>query len=210
MEIKVHDIIKFPNLDKLKRFSSIPEWVFTLSSASNYGVVRRMPISNKLIPIGLRGEGREQRFGTYIHEDDIVEVITPISLVDYIDGFNDRIYYRALKSIRDEFEKLHLLWGLTGSVGFEIATNINVTTIKSDIDISIYVEAIDEKLLTQVGEFLNRLDKKIDVQVEIPTVGAFLLNDYLKNQEIGFIVRTPFGPQLCSVQDGKITVLVVN
>lgn len=210
MEIKVHDIIKFTNIDKLKRYSSIPEWVYTTPSAFNFGVVRRMPISNKLIPIGLRGEGRAQRFGTYIHEDHIIEVIKPNSLVNRIDEFNDRFYYPTLKSIRDEFKKLNLTWGPTGSIGFEIATNINVTSLKSDIDLSIYMEAIDDELFMKVGEFLKSLDRKIDVQVEVPILGAFLLNDYLKNQETGFIVRTPFGPQLCKVRDRKVKVIEVN
>jgi phosphoribosyl-dephospho-CoA transferase len=210
MEIKVHDIIKFTNIDKLKRFSSIPDWVFSTPSASNFGVVRRMPISNKLIPIGLRGDGRARRFGTYIHEDHIEEVITPNSLVNRIDEFQDKIYYPTLKSIRDEFAKLDLSWGPTGSIGFEIATNMNVTSINSDVDISIYVEAIDQDLLEEVGGFLRSLDRKIDVQVEVPILGAFLLNDFLKNQEPGFIVRTPFGPQLCRVEEGKMKIVVVN
>lgn len=210
MEIKVHDIVKFTNIDKLKHFTVVPDWVFNTKSASNYGVVRRMPISNKLIPIGLRGKSREQRFGTYIHEENIVEVITPNSLVKYIDEFSDRIYYPILKSIRDEFSKLHLSWGPTGSIGFEMATNINVTSIRSDIDMTLYIESIDEELLTEVGRFINTFDKQIDVQIEIPIIGAFLLNDYTRNNETGFIIRTPFGPQLCSLQDGEIKVHVVN
>ncbi|MFP3918956.1 malonate decarboxylase holo-ACP synthase [Lysinibacillus telephonicus] len=210
MEIKVHDIIKFSNVDKLEHFTAVPEWVLNTAAASNYGVVRRMPISNKLIPIGLRGESREQRFGTYIHEENIVEVITPNSLVMCIDEFKKRIYYPTLKGLRDEFSKLNLSWGPTGSIGFEMATNINVTSMKSDIDISLYIESIDEELLKEVGRFIKTLDKQIDVQVEIPIIGAFLLNDYIRNYETGFIIRTPFGPQLCSIQDRKIKVLAVN
>lgn len=91
-----------------------------------------------------------------------------------------------------------------------MATNINVTSMKSDIDISLYIESIDEELLKEVGRFIKTLDKQIDVQVEIPIIGAFLLNDYIRNYETGFIIRTPFGPQLCSIQDRKIKVLAVN
>ncbi|MEK9196953.1 malonate decarboxylase holo-ACP synthase [Ureibacillus sp. 179-F W5.1 NHS] len=207
MEVKVHDIVKFNNLDQLEPISVIPEWVYDAQSAANYGVVRRMPVSNQLIPIGLRGNSREQRFGTFIHENHVVEVITPNSLVNRIDRFNNKFYYPILNEIRDQFQKFDLIWGPTGSIGFEIATSINVTTGKSDIDLSIYVDSIEESLLEEVGKCLNGFSKPIDVQVEVPNIGAFLLKDYLSNKDQGFIVRTAFGPHLCRIKDSKIKIL---
>lgn len=209
MEVKVHDIVKFNNLDQLEPISVIPDWVYDAQSAANYGVVRRMPISNQLIPIGLRGNSREQRFGTFIHENHVVEVMTPNSLVNRIDRFNDKFYYPILNEIRDQFQKFDLIWGPTGSIGFEIATSINVTTGKSDIDLSIYVETIEESLLEEVGKCLNGFSKPIDVQVEVPNIGAFLLKDYLNNKDQGFIVRTAFGPHLCRIKESKIKILQV-
>lgn len=208
MEIKVHDIIQFATIENLETLVNLPDWVTDASASKNFGVVRRMPIVNKIVPIGLRGETRAQRYGGFIHESNITQVITPVSLLDCIDKFNNQIYFSALNNIKKEFEKLQLLWGPTGSVGFEIATSIKVTTLNSDIDICLYVNQVNKELLVEVGKFLESLDRRIDVQVEVPSVGAFILNDYLKHAKTGFIVKNQFGPHLCTIANNQIKLLV--
>lgn len=207
MEIKVHDIVEFESIESLEKTIRFPEWIKSVPASQNFGVVRRMPIMNHIVPIGLRGETREQRFGTFIHASKILQVITPESLVDCIDEFKERIYFSAFKRIKEEFAKLQLRWGPTGSVGFELATSITVTTSSSDIDICIYLEQIDKELLTEVNTFLETLDKRIDVQVEISSIGAFLLKDFLMHENIGFLLRTPFGPQLCTTVNNQIKLI---
>lgn len=209
MDIKVHDLVQFKTIADLENPLNVPDWVKNAPASQKFGVVRRMPITNKTVPIGLRGDTREKRHGAFIHESNIVQVITPESLVNRIEQFKDQIYYPALKDIKDEFEKHHLTWGPTGSVGFEIATAIPVTSPTSDIDICVYVDEIDTALLGEVGHFLESRNRRIDVQVEVPAIGAFLLNDYLNSAETGFIVRTKFGPHLCTIVDSQIK-LVVN
>lgn len=206
MEIKVHDIVQFKTIEDIENVIGHPDWVKDAPAAKNFGVVRRMPITNKLVPIGLRGNTREQRYGAFLHENKIMQVISPVSLVHRIEieGLGNRIYYPALYSIKDEFEKYKLAWGPTGSVGFEIATSISATTPNSDIDICLYLNEIDTDLLVKVGRFLEGLDRRIDSQVEIPSIGAFLLNDYLKHAKTGFIVKTNFGPHLCTIENNRM------
>ncbi len=204
MEIKVHDIVQFETINHIETSIKLPDWVKDAPASQNFGVVRRMPITNKTVPIGLRGDTREKRFGAFIQESNIIELITPDSLVGRIDQFDDRLYFSALNTIKEEFEKDKLIWGPTGSVGFEIATSIPVTTTNSDIDICLYLEQIDTELLEKIGGFLESLDRRIDVQVEIPFIGAFILNDYLKNRDAGFIVKTKFGPHLCMIVNNQI------
>lgn len=208
MEIKVHDIVQFESIDHLEKIIPIPNWVNDAPASKNYGVVRRMPVTNQIVPIGLRGTTREQRFGTFIHERNIIQVISPESLVERIELFKDEQYFLALKNMKEAFKQFNVVWGPTGSVGFEIATSIKVTTPNSDIDICLYQEEINQELLIEVGSFLETLDVRVDVQVETPSMGAFLLNDYLRNGETGFIVRTPFGPQLCTTKNNEIRLLV--
>lgn len=204
MEINVHDIVQFATINDIQNHMNPPIWIKNAPAAQNFAVVRRMPIMNKTIPIGLRGETREERYGAFIHESNIIQVISPTSLVNRIDKQNDQSYFSTLNTIREEFEKYKLIWGPTGSIGFEIATSIGVTTPNSDIDICLYLDQINSELLVKVGNFLEGLNRRIDVQVEIPFVGAFLLNDYLKYEKTGFIVRTKFGPQLCGIVNGQI------
>lgn len=204
MEIKVHDIVRFSAINDIENAIDQPAWVKDAPTAKNFGVVRRMPITDKIVPIGLRGNRREQRYGAFIHESKITEVISPVSLVERIEGLGDQIYSHALFSIKEKFKKYKLAWGPTGSVGFEIATSIQATIPTSDIDICLYLNEIDTELLVKLGDFLEGLDRRIDVQVELPTIGAFLLNDYLQYNKTGFIVRTKFGPHLCTLENNRI------
>nr|WP_106782497.1 malonate decarboxylase holo-ACP synthase [Lysinibacillus timonensis] len=199
MEVKVHDIVRFQGVESLEKSTSLPEWVREAASSQNFGVVRRMAVSNQIVPIGLRGTSRDQRVGTFIEKDNILEVIKPTDLVERIDFYEEQSYYSSLKKIQDQFRVLDLLWGPTGSVGFELATSITVTSKTSDIDLSIYLNKLEDNLLEEVNAILNSLDKKIDIQIEVPGIGAILLYDYIKNASTGFIVRTQFGPQLCKI-----------
>lgn len=210
MEIKVHDIVQFASINDIETSMELPEWVKDAPASQNFGVVRRMPITNKTVPIGLRGDTREKRHGAFIHESYIMQVISPVSLVNRIDEFNDRIYFPTLYKVKEVFEKYSLKWGPTGSIGFEIATSIPVTTPNSDIDICLYLDQIDTDLLVVVGKFLDSLDRRIDVQVEVPSIGAFILNDYLKNMKAGFIIKTKFGPHLCKIVNNQIKLGVNN
>jgi len=204
MEIMVHDIVKFSNIECLEKFVPFPDWVLSTTSSLEYGVVRRMPISNQKVPIGLRGVTRDQRFGTFIKEENIIEIIKPPSLVDRIEQFQEQHYSNSLERIREEFNKHKLLWGPTGSIGFELATSIKVTSTNSDIDLSIYVDKLEYDFLKEIGDFLNTLNQRIDVQMEVPSLGAVLLQDYLNNSKTGFIVRTNFGPQMCKIEQGRL------
>lgn len=210
MEIKVHDIVKFESIEHLEKSIPIPDWAIGSPASKNFAVVRRMPIMDNKVPIGLRGDTREQRFGTFIDKNNILEVITPPSLVNRIENFNNKPYYAALKSMKEQFEKMDILWGPTGSVGFELATSIKVTKKSSDIDLCIYMKQIQRELLMEIWRFLEGLNQRVDVQVEIASVGAFLLNDYVKHEKSGFIVRTPYGPQLCTTVDNQIHLLFTS
>ncbi|QCR31169.1 malonate decarboxylase holo-ACP synthase [Lysinibacillus sp. SGAir0095] len=204
MELNVHDIVQFATINDIENSVNPPKWVKDAAASQKFGVVRRMPIMNSMIPIGLRGETREERYGAFIHQRNILQVISPVSLVDSIENFKEQLYYPSLNKVKEEFEKYNLRWGPTGSVGFEIATSIQVTTPTSDIDICLYLDQLDSELLVKVGNFLEGLDCRIDVQVEIPSIGAFLLNDYLKYEKTGFIIRTKFGPHLCAIVNGQM------
>lgn len=210
MGIMVHDIVKFSNIECLEKIIPFPDWVHSTASSLQYGVVRRMPITNQKVPIGLRGVTRDQRFGTFIHENNIIEVIKPTSLVSRIDQFQGQNYYYSLERIREEFNKLKVSWGPTGSVGFELATSIMVTSPNSDIDLSIYLDKIENDILKEVGDFIVTLNQRIDVQIEVPMLGAVLLQDYLNNKETGFIVRTQYGPQICKVNQGRIIPIEIS
>ncbi|MFZ4199268.1 malonate decarboxylase holo-ACP synthase [Lysinibacillus sp. NPDC056220] len=204
MEINVHDILKFTDIHQLNDHTAIPAWVTRSIESTSYGVVRRAPIMNQLVPIGLRGNARHERFGTSINQQYILDITTPCSLITRLDFFKNNRFYSLLKEIRYKFDSYKIKWGPTGSVGFELATGIQVTTTTSDLDLLICLEVIDEKLLHEISNLLVSSHITIDAQIEIPGLGAFLLNDYVENKERGFIIRTLYGPQLCKIDDERV------
>ncbi|MFJ7734479.1 malonate decarboxylase holo-ACP synthase [Lysinibacillus sp. NPDC097231] len=204
MEINVHDIVKFSSVNQLYDQTTIPAWVAHSPAATSYGVVRRAPITKQLVPIGLRGNARHERHGTAIDKQYILEIITPYSLIEQLAHFKNNRFYSLLNDIRHKFDPYTIKWGATGSVGFELATGIQVTSITSDLDLLICLEVIDEVLLHEISNLLADSRITIDPQIEIPGVGAFLLKDYLMNKESGFILRTFYGPQLCKIKEGSI------
>lgn len=204
MEINVHDIVRFSSVHQLNEQKLIPTWVAHSPAATSYGVVRRAPITKQLVPIGLRGNARHERYGTVIDKQYILEIFTPYSLLKQLEHFKNNRFYSLLNAIRHKFDPYNIKWGPTGSVGFELATGIQVTSITSDLDLLICLEVIDEVLLHEISNLLANSRMTIDPQIEIPGIGAFLLKDYLKNKESGFILRTYYGPQLCKIDEGKI------
>ncbi len=173
MEINVHDIVKFSSINQLIGLTTIPIWVAHSQAATCYGVVRRAPITNQLVPIGLRGSARHERYGAKIQKQYILEIIAPDSLIEPLDNFKNKRFYSLLNDIRHKFNPYKINGGPTGSVGFELATGIHVTSITSDLDLLIHMEVIDEVLLHEIGNLLADSRIIIDPQIEIPGIGAF-------------------------------------
>jgi phosphoribosyl-dephospho-CoA transferase len=202
MVLRPHDIIKFESLNKILFYSPMPQWVIEEKTCENFAVVRRMPITNK-VPIGLRGKTRSQRQAAFIESDNIIEVIQPESLVKRISLMENDGMKQSLTMLEGLMNKLLLRWGIAGSLGFEIATQIKATSETSDIDVVIYVEEIDIAVLTTVYEFISELEVKVDVQVELDKIGSFVLADLILNYESTILIRTLYGPHLIKVENLK-------
>ena len=204
MEMKVHDIVRFHTIEHLVHFTEIPAWIAHAKSAQNYAVVRRIPITEK-VPIGLRGNSRKERHACFINREAILEIIRPTDLVAKISSGRAEHYMSTLNDVKRIIAKHRLLWGPTGSIGFELATGIKVTNPYSDYDIAIYIEEIDIAVLKKLFISLNSLETKLDVQIELKNVGSFILLDFIKNYSSGFLIRTIHGPQLWKVQNETIS-----
>ena len=65
MEYIAHDLLQLKEEAKLISYTPIPEWVEYSLAKAPFVVVRRAVHRDKLIPIGVRGERRNQRFGAF-------------------------------------------------------------------------------------------------------------------------------------------------
>ncbi|WP_257347384.1 malonate decarboxylase holo-ACP synthase [Pseudalkalibacillus decolorationis] len=200
MVIKPHDLLRIRNTTELKICPAVPYWVTKSLKSIPFVVVRRAPIIEGKIPIGVRGKQRNQRFGAYIAQEDVIEHISPNQIVFKRKWMrkvrNDPMpALQALDRVNGILKSFKLLWGPTGSVGFEIASDSNIVTKSSDLDIIVYSEDVlpIEKAKNLMFK-LSQLSVVVDVQIETPN-GAISLMEYARN-EFPILLRTKEGPKL--------------
>ena len=74
---RAHDLLR---LHRLPQFDGEPAWVRGAFERAPYAVVRRALAADGFVAIGLRGLERSQRYGTWVHLDDIETAVPPEAL----------------------------------------------------------------------------------------------------------------------------------
>jgi phosphoribosyl-dephospho-CoA transferase len=77
MDIRVHDLLRINDIDHLITTSPKPEWVHESLLHAPFVVVRRAPIQNGNIPIGIRGKSQGERFAAFLPKEAVAECVTP-------------------------------------------------------------------------------------------------------------------------------------
>ena len=190
MELAVHDLVYLKSMEQIEFFGDYPDWMNEEEMARGIAVVRRMKVVDGKVAIGFRGDNRSKRFAAITTICNIKHVIRPFDVLTnpFPTTHNQSLSY--IKKVLDGFK-----WGIGGSVGFSMATGINVCRENSDLDIILYCEKLQE--LDQLKPILSLLQKsthRVDVQAEILGIGAVVLADY--SEHPSFIVRTSTGPIL--------------
>ena len=137
MNAQAHDLLRIP-ADSLCAFIE-PRWLKEVLRRCPWVVVRRDRSPEGLVPVGIRGVDRNQRWGALVMQESIEEIIRP-------EDTRRRSATRtpalaALRELREKWSGMALTWGPAGSVGFELATGQYVTTEASDLDIVIRAES---------------------------------------------------------------------
>ncbi|MGG0463044.1 malonate decarboxylase holo-ACP synthase [Priestia aryabhattai] len=195
MEYIAHDLLQLKEEAKLISYTPTPEWVEHSLAKAPFVVVRRAVHRDKQIPVGVRGERRNQRFGAFLSEEAIKQTIRPENLVSLFQNGQSRNMpaIRALEEVAIIFEKF--AWGPTGSVGFELASGEEVVTTTSDLDVLIRLSSyLSVKQAEMIVSKLKRCSVSVDVLVETEK-GAFSLAEYAKGEET-LLLRTIYGPAL--------------
>lgn len=200
MDIKAHDLLHLSDISGLITTHPEPEWVREALTLAPFAVVRRAPIKDGKIPVGIRGSSRSERFATFILEESIVNCITPESLVE------QQLWKRSPRQHEvpalgcldrvDEILKFNQIpWGPGGSVGFELASGIAVVTAISDLDIVIRPPRfLSMENAERILHEFSALPVRIDAQIETPN-GAISLIEYARGGS-QILLRTMDGPRL--------------
>ena len=192
-----HDLLWVTELDDQ---NSLPEWFDPQDLQLRPVVVRRESTPENSIAIGIRGLNRSQRHASYVKPESVFRVLTPEQIVHHNGWLKRREihplpHWKILSKVNEIMKKANLQWGITGSLGFELATGIETANEQSDIDLYIISQRPLKKLhCMDIALQFDQLDLRPDVQIETP-YGAFAMSEWLVRKG-SVMVKSKHGPYL--------------
>jgi phosphoribosyl-dephospho-CoA transferase len=194
---QVHDLIR---LDPASlRSIDAPAWVNRRLSGCPWAVVRRVRAPTGMIAVGVRGEARNERWGGYVHQHAVEQIVEPGELLQFSrsSSWVDRTPpIQLLGEVIDRWQGLQLPWGPAGSVGFELASGHRVTTRSSDLDLVIRASRrLSVESARSLWERVKGLRPKVDVRVETPACG-FALEEYVRLTLARILLHCPDGARV--------------
>jgi phosphoribosyl-dephospho-CoA transferase len=185
---------------KLRYEEPVPDWVPARLARTPWVVVRRARAPSALIPVGVRGSTRAERLAAFLSPTAVTARVTPEGLAT-VRGWRQTppthsadALLRVLDTAEELFASQGLVWGPTGSVGFELATGIATVGPTSDLDMVVRApEPWPPERARGLADALARLPMRVDVQLDTPS-GAVALTEYARGGRV--LLRTPDGPKL--------------
>jgi phosphoribosyl-dephospho-CoA transferase len=197
--MRPHDLLRLASGARLRHDESVPAWVAPSLARTPWVVVRRARTPAGVIPVGVRGHTRAERFAALLALDAVAARVTPEDLAA-ARGWRHtpRARWvgplRILDAVDELFASLGVAWGPTGSVGFELATSIAASAPSSDLDVVVRApESWSLEYAREIADDLARLPTRADVQLDAPA-GTVMLTEYARGGRV--LLRTPDGPRL--------------
>lgn len=173
-----------------------PDWARAALARLPVVVVRRASVGPQQVAVGIRGRGRSERYGTVLPRAAVQALLSPEQLLA-ADVSGRVVALAVLVRLRWLLADAGLVWGPTGSCGFELACGVPTATASSDLDLLIRCPM--PLPLAQARKLHERLGAlaagrcRIDVQLETPA-GAVALAEYAQGAQM--LLRSQHGARL--------------
>lgn len=176
-----------------------PGWVIEAVRLEHPVVVRRSLAPRALVPVGIRGPRREQRYAALMPRACIERCVRPEQLTQ-LHSQQEWPALQALAQIRPLMDLLALTWGVSGSAGFELASGLPALHQNSDLDLIVRTPRfVSRDWAAEVVQILDRAVCRIDVQLQTP-FGALALREWagasrqvlLKSERGAWLVEQPW------------------
>jgi phosphoribosyl-dephospho-CoA transferase len=197
--VRPHDLLRLTSGGRLRHDGSVPAWVRTSLARAPWVVVRRARTQAGLIPVGVRGRTRAERFAALLASETVAARVTPEDLAAARGWCRmpraRRVGpLRVLDAVDELFASHSLAWGPTGSVGFELATGVAAASTASDLDVVVRApEPWPHEYAREIAGDLALLPTRVDVQLDAPA-GTVMLAECARGGRV--LLRTQDGPRL--------------
>jgi len=182
--------------------ANAPQWAIAALEAGQPVVVRRALSEEGLVAVGVRGVLREQRLATFMPLDSIACRVSPEALC-HVECERDLPVMQGLKQLRPLLDGCGWVWGVSGSVGFELASGFRAMHAASDLDLILRApQMITRNQARKLVELFDQAVCRIDMQLQTP-FGAVALREWasgssrvlLKYAHQAALVVDPWNPQ---------------
>jgi len=203
MGLRPHDLVRLSEPGAvLNADPAPPAWVAPALATAPFAVVRRCGAApSGMVPVGVRGRTRGERFAAQVPVAAIAGCVVPERLA--VERAWEQARRRegvpalaALAAAAPWLEALRLPWGPVGGIGFELATGIPVLTAASDVDLLVRAAGpFDLGKLQALAARLATMSVRFDVQLELAE-GAVALAELVREAPGTVLLRTARGPRL--------------
>jgi phosphoribosyl-dephospho-CoA transferase len=166
-------------------------------------VVRRETVEGAaLIPVGLRGRERSERVGAYLEPGAVLRQASPESLVREaawrrMPGLAHLPAAATLERVAPLLDASGLSWGPIGSMGFALASGLQVLRPQSDLDILVRCDApFTQEQARLLAGMLDGHACRIDMQIDTHH-GGFAFSEWVRTKG-RVLLKTGHGPFLTS------------
>jgi phosphoribosyl-dephospho-CoA transferase len=198
----VHNLLQLRNVDDLYWEEAHPDWSSAALHRAPWVVVRRTHARSALLPVGVRGDARQQRAAAWLPVSAVQQIVTPQILARkraWCGQPRTKLLpaLLVLDAAAAVFEEQGYgdLWGPVGSVGFELASGLPSVSAQSDLDLVLDApEPIEVRDAAALLTVLGRLSARVDLLLETP-LGAVALSEYAGGKRV-VLLRTHSGAHL--------------
>jgi phosphoribosyl-dephospho-CoA transferase len=197
-----HDLLWLRVVDRFEPVPNWPEWLDCAWLVQAPLVVRRETMAGSRVPVGARGEQRNQRCKGYVQRAAVARVVTPEMLArGVLRAAADSLAQsalaplRALAALAPRLDELGVAWGPTGGAGFFLACGLPVLREDSDLDLLVRSPArLDDAAVDALLAMQADAGCRVDIQVDTGW-GGFALSEYAR-QRGRVLLKTAEGPML--------------
>lgn len=197
-----HDLLWLDDPSALIPVDTWPAWATRAWVAVAPVVVRRAPTPpDGRLPVGLRGATRSERCAALALGSRVIRQLAPEDIAQLVSKRADLIKsprpcLRTLARLGPCLDDLTSRWGVTGSVGFTLASGFDVLRADSDLDLLVRAaDPGDAVALRTLASITQAADSRVDVQVET-RCGAFALGEWIRTGG-PVLLKTLSGPLMC-------------